>query len=175
MMPMPGAIALIIVSLLLALTVAAQFRWVRGRSWLLDALALAPQWKFFGQPLMIEGNLALADLHIVVRDCFEDGSCNKWCPTLFMNERRWVESLWNAGAMSKGTLLSLASDLATAPAAAREVQVQLSLPYLVLLRHCFSAFPPGPNAVGRQFAVIGTSGREGRTLTVAFVSARHRW
>lgn len=169
-----GPIAVGAVSLLLVWTLAVQIWTPRGRFRLLEPVALTPQWKFFGQSVLQTPG-ALSDIHLLVRDRMEDGALGQWQPVMSPGERRLGEAFWNPGSRSRRTLSAFAEYLAFQPGAARDEHVQVSLPYLALLRHCLAHAPRPERAESRQFALVLTSGRSARSMSVAFVSAFHRW
>ena len=161
-----------------ALLVATVFRQPgragpRGR--LLGALAVVPQWKFFGDSRLGVRDDALDDLHLVARDWMGGDLVGPWQPVLSPAERRWTQAVWNPSRRPDSMLLSYADDLAGSPDAAWREGVASSLPYLVLLRQSLDAAPRSPQAKARQFAIVRTRGRGERTLSVAFVSGWHAW
>lgn len=174
-MSAPGLLALVTVALLLAATLAAQFRAPAGRGRLLDPLALTPQWKFFGQSVLAISDVPLNDIHILARDRSGDGRIGQWQPLLSPGDRPILHSFWKPSGRRTAILLSLADDLASDPDAARHERAQQSLPYLVLLRHCLCDYPRPAGAEDRQFALVRTNGRVDRAMSVAFVSAFHAW
>lgn len=162
----------------LAATVWVQVRPAPRLRFLLDSLAILPEWRFFAQA-STRGAIDLArDTHLVVRDRNAGGRIGGWQPVLSHAERRWHQAIWNPRARVTLVILTLGEDLARLHAQGRIVEVQQSLRYLTVLRHALEA--PRGAAEARQFALVHTIGRHaavGRTRPIAvdFVSDWHRW
>jgi hypothetical protein len=170
-----GAVAIAAVAVLLAATAVRQQGRLGPRTRLLDALAIVPQWKFFGDTRLGAREGALDDLHLVARDWMGGDRVGAWLPVLSPGCRRWSHALWNPSLRPELMLLSFADDLAARPDATASGRVTTSLAYLVLLRECLDGAPRSPDARGRQFAIVRTRGRDPRSLAIAFVSAWHEW
>jgi len=172
---MLGAIAIAAVGALLAATVLRQAGRLGPRGRLLSAIAVLPQWKFFGESRLRVRDDAYDDLHLVARDWVGGEVIEPWRPVLSPADRRWTHAVFNPPRRADGMLLSFADDLAARPDAAANERVTTSLAYLVLLRHCLDASTRSSDAKARQFAIIRTSGRGERVLSVAFLSRWHEW
>jgi hypothetical protein len=171
---MAGFIAIFAVAALLVGTVLRQAGQAGPRGQLLSAIAILPQWKFFGESRLRAHEDAHDDLHLVARDWMGEHLVGPWQPALSPSERQWTHTFWNPSLRPDGMLFSFADDLAGRDPSAQE-RVTTSLAYLVLLRHCLDAAPPSSGARARQFAIVRTRGRGQRELSVAFLSHWHQW
>jgi hypothetical protein len=170
-----GIIAIATVAVLLAATALRQVGQVGPRGRLLDAMAVLPQWKFFGQSHFGVRQDVLDDLHLVARDWTGAAGVGPWRPVFSPPERRWTQAIFGPPRRADGMLLSFADDLAARRDAMTNGRVTTSLAYLVLLRHCLDALPRSADAQARQFAIVRTRGRGQRELSIPFVSHWHEW
>lgn len=151
---------LTLVAALLGIGLMRQFA-VSGPRWLvLDQLALVPQWKFFGQVAIGQGEALWDDLHLLARRGEGEWQELVWCA-----ERSWPEALWNPYARSRAALAVRLALLATA----KDVP-PTALACLTVLKHCLDALP-GDKPL--QFAIAATRGRGERPLALRFLSGRH--
>lgn len=164
-----------LVALLLALGLTRQFA-VSGRTGLLlDRLAIAPQWKFYGQSRIASDPSAFDDLHLLARRSTSPADPGEWQPLLWPDERRWVDSLWSPHGRSRAAILEPALLLALGEDAPGQRARPTALTYLTVLRHCLDRLPPREGEA-IQFAIVQTRGRSDsgpRPLTLRFLSAWH--
>ncbi len=155
----------------LAGSVLRQFSAGPGGRWA-DALALAPQWKFFAQDRVGTDPAVFDDWHVLARLAPADPALppGAWQPLVWAQDRRWWQAVWNPGARRRDALLALAERLAQAEP--HNPAQPTALAYLALLRAALAGLAPGPGLVV-QFAVAATRGRGARGLRLGFVSAWH--
>lgn len=172
---MIGLAVLIVVCGGLATTVWVQFQpFHRGRT-LLNLAAIVPEWRFFAQASITAASDLERDVHLVVRDRFENGRVGGWQPVLHHAERRLSHAIWNPRMRDDELILSMAEDLSIASLKYPDPLVRSSRHYLVLLRRSLEAPREQTNTVARQFAVVYTTGRQQRALSIGFISDWHRW
>lgn len=167
-----GSVALGLVLFGLTVTVWAQFRpMARGR-YLLDLVALIPEWRFYAQRSISSVVDVARDPHLVIRDRDEVGRTSGWRSLLWPPDRCLLHALWNPRSRTDEAILSIAEDLGVATSKIPAPMVQQSIGYLVLLRAAMEA--PCPVRTGaRQFAVVEAIGRNPRDIRIMFLSAWH--
>jgi len=160
------------VAVLLLASLAQQFRTLGPRSRWLDALALVPQWKFFGQSAVGFDPAWSDDWHVRARVSTAD--CNEppglWREVLGPDERAWWHFAWNPRRRSQAQLLAYAEQLAQAKSSSAVEPTALA--YLAVLRVCFAKIPLGEDEV-LQFSVVATRGRGERPLSLHYLSHWH--
>lgn len=154
----------------LILTVIAQFRSISARISRFDIFRLIPIWTFFAP------NPGVVDYHLVIRDRRRDGSLSNWAGINIASERHSTNIFWNPQKRPKKIILDVVQSLIIITAAQRESMGQeiISLPYLMLLHIAISMPRMNQDSVGRQFAVIQTSGHTQKDLQLAYLSQFHR-
>lgn len=160
------------VAILLIASLVQQFRMLGPRGRWLDALALVPQWKFFGQDAVGRDPAWSDDWYLVARVAPQqnEGQPGPWQNVLGPAERTWWHFAWNPQIRSQAQLLVNAELIARAETMG---QVEpTSLAYLSALRACFEAVAPIEDEV-LQFAVVATRGRDGRTMALQYLSPWH--
>ena len=164
-----GPLAIGIVVLWLLATIAYQcgpLRFAVGR---LDVFKLLPSWSFFAP------HPAARDSHIVVRDLLGDGTASGWRTLPWFPARSLRQAVWHPEKRPLKILKDASKSIRmTRTRTASKGVIQCSLPYLMILHHCTRQVTPAPHAVARQFAIVETSGREGRRLWIVFISSFHR-
>jgi hypothetical protein len=161
-------IAVALVLLWLLATIACQhprFRMAVGR---FDPFKLLPTWSFFApEPTM-------RDSHVVARDLLRDGTLGPWQPASSFPARRPLQTLWHPAKRPRKILSDAcqAIRLMRRRGASNEV-LQCSLPYLMVLHYCNEQVARPANTVARQFAIVETSGRQGRRIWITFISEFH--
>jgi hypothetical protein len=153
---------LALVVLLFAAGALRQFGLIGPRGIVLDALALLPQWKFFGQQEVAGEVGEFDDNHLLARRA--DGP---WQEVLCWQERGLLSALWDPAGPSRLILAEQVVVLGSGQPVAMNAQ-----PYLIVLRHCLDRLPAGEGEAV-QFAVAVTRGRTGQEPKLAFLSAWH--
>lgn len=160
------------VTILLFASLVQQFRQVGPRGRWIDALAVVPQWKFFGQDAVGLDPAWLDDWHVLARiaPLGEGVIPEPWRPVLSPTERTAWQFIWNPHNRSRAQLLAFAERIGQAGAG--EMPDPTGLAYLSLLRACFEAVPiRGGHAL--QFAIVATRGRVERPIDLRFLSLWH--
>ena len=164
-----GSIAVGLVLLWLLATIAYQDAVLRGALGRLGALKIFPSWSFFAP------SPATRDSHIVVRDLLGDGMISAWSPVSFFPTRTPLHVIWHPAKRPRKILRDAAKSIKlTRRNSVSKGVVQCSLPYLMILHYCIAQHSRAANAVARQFAIVETSGREGRRIWISFISEFHR-
>lgn len=172
---MLGMTVLALTGVGLLVTAGAQIRPVPRLRFLLDTLAIVPEWRFFAQASTMAAADLACDTHLVVRDRDAAGRVGGWRAALWYGERRLHHALWNPQRRVTIVILTLGETLAEAWSRAPDREVQQSIRYLVLLRRALEVPRDRGDAVDRQFAIVRTIGRAEREIAIDFVSAWHRW
>lgn len=141
--------------------------------YLLDALGLVPQWRFFAQSDIAGNAWRFADPHLLLRVASEDGTMSAWQPVYWQDDRRAVATLWNPHRRRSEQLLEFLNVLCTADRDTDPAKRTGTIPYLALLRLCLEKRPLA-NGESLQFAVATTLGRDRRDPEPRFVSDWHR-
>lgn len=170
-----GIAAMALVMSGLVATAIVQVRPLRRGRTLLDMLAILPEWRFYAQASIVGANDLARDTHLVARDRDAAGRIGGWRTVLGHADRRLADALWNPVLRTDDPILSFGEDLAFACARGMPAETLQSRPYLVLLRRVLDGPAPDEGAIARQFAIVHTGGRRGRTLRIAFASAWHPW
>ncbi|MDL2351309.1 MAG: hypothetical protein QFC78_00500 [Pseudomonadota bacterium] len=159
---------LAITLLLLAASLAQQFRVIGSRGQLLDALTFVPQWKFFGQSRIGYDPSVFDDLCLVVRVSPASGAMGPWECLLSWDDRPLSTAFWNPSKRRRDGLAIAMLELILARAEPKPS----ARSYLTLLRHCLDhiALAEGETL---QFAVVTTFGRSQRAISLPFLSAWH--
>ena len=155
-------LALALVVMLFAAGVVRQFGQLGQRGVVLDALALLPQWKFFGQREIAGEVGEFDDYHLLARRAH-----GPWQEVLCWHERGLVSALWDPAGPSRLLLAEQVVRLGSG-----ETESMTALPYLIVLRHCLDRLAPS-QVEPAQFAVAVTRGRSEQEPTLAFLSAWH--
>lgn len=160
------------VAILLLASLVQQFRTLGPRARWLDALALVPQWKFFGQDAVGLDPAWSDDWHVLARIAAAGGKDRPgpWQKVLGPIERSFWHFAWNPHRHSQAHLLAYAEQLAWARSA--DAVEPTGLAYLTLLRACFATVPLGEGE-SLQFAVVATRGRGERPLALHYLSPWH--
>lgn len=160
------------VSILLLASLVQQFRQVGPRGRWIDALAVVPQWKFFGQDAVSLNPAWSDDWHVLARiaPLGEATMPEPWRPVLSPAERTGWHFAWNPHNRSRALLLAYAERLGQS--GVDEPSDPTGLGYLSLLRACFEAVPAGEGFV-LQFAIVATRGRHERPADLRFLSQWH--
>jgi hypothetical protein len=166
-MSIVGLIAVALVSTWLLATIAYQGGPLRQSLGRFDRLKLLPSWCFFAP------SPARRDSHIVIRDLLLDGTVSGWRPVSSIETRTFQHVIWHPAKRPRKILRDAAKAIKlTRRRSISKGVVQCSLPYLIILHHCIQHCR-AKNAVARQFAVVETSGREGRRIWITFISEFH--
>jgi hypothetical protein len=166
-MSVVGLIAVVLVSLWLLATIAYQYGPFHGPLGRFDRFKLLPSWCFFAP------SPARRDNHIIIRDLLLDGTISSWSPVSFIPPRALHHVIWHPAKRPRKILRDAAKTIKlTQRRATSKDVVQCSLPYLIILHYCIQ-HSRAENAVARQFAIIETSGREGRRIWITFISEFH--
>lgn len=129
-----------------------------------DPCGLLPSWSFFAP------NPARTDSHLLFRHHFDGGEVSPWTEA-FVWQPVWHRFLWNPDRRAEKAISDATSSLQRRKG---PEGVRLSLAYLLLLDYV-SRLPAPPDAIGVQFALMGSWGPEGeREPFVRFVSDTHR-
>ena len=162
----PVAIGAVILWLLV--TIAYQYPPFHATLGRIDVLRLLPSWSFFAPRPVTR------DSHLVVREVLDDGTITAWRPMSCFPARRWVDAIWNPSKHSQKIIRdALRTIKLTRGRSSSADVVACSLPYLLVLHYCSTQSLSRSNAVARQFAIVETSGREGRRIWITFISAFH--
>jgi len=165
-------LALAGVAILLLASLVQQFRRAGpSRRWI-DALAVVPQWKFFGQDAVSLNPAWSDDWNVVARiaPLGEAAVPEAWQSVLSPAERTGWHFAWNPRNRSRAQLLAYAERLGMS--GLDEPPEPTGLAYLSLLRVCFEAVPIG-EGFALQFAVVATRGRGERPVDLRFLSLWH--
>lgn len=160
------------VTILLTASVLQQFRTVGPRGRLFDALALVPQWKFFGQDAVGFDPAWSDDWHVLARVAAigDETRPTPWQPIIAPTVRTGWHFIWNPYGRSQAQLLAYAEQLGRADPA--EPINPAGLAYLALLRACFDVISPA-NDQALQFVVVATRGRHERPIFLRYLSLWH--
>ncbi len=168
-MSLVGSIAVGVVLIWLLATIAYQNSPLRPLLARFDVFKILPSWSFFAP------NPATRDSHIVIRDLLIDGTLSAWRPISFFPRREMLHVVWHPAKRPRKILRDASKSIKlTHRRSNSKGVVQCSLPYLIILHYCNLQGPRAWNAVARQFAVVETSGREGRRIWITFISGFHR-
>jgi hypothetical protein len=165
-----GPVAIGMVVLWLLATIAYQYAPSRPTLGRLDMFKLLPSWSFFAP------YPATRDSHVVVRDLLRGGAVTAWRPIYSFPTRTLGQVIWHPAKRPRKILRDASKSLKiTRDRSTSKGVVQCSLPYLLILHYCQVQPRPAQEAVARQFAIVETSGREGRRIWIAFISEFHRF
>lgn len=157
-------LVLALVVALLAAGALRQFGQLTQRGLLLDAFAILPQWKFFGQSRIDEQAGLFEDYHLLARH--DQGP---WCEVLCWGERGLLSAFWNSGDLARMTVAEQVIELGR-----HGQQSTTSLAYLIVLSHCLDRLGPDAGESGPvQFAIVSTRGRTEAAPELAYLSAWH--
>jgi hypothetical protein len=165
-------LVLLAVSLLLLAGIWRQFVLSGPRGRLLDSVALLPQWKFFGQAAIATRDDTFNDYHIIARWDTTSGDVSPWHELELYGERQWLQAVWNPQMRSLSALFEHVERLCLNADKKEDPQIQSSLAYLTVLRHCLDEHPRITGSA-MQFAVVTTRGRDQRAPAIRFLSAWH--
>lgn len=160
------------VVLLLAAGLMQQFRVLGPRGVLLDALALVPQWKFFGQSRIGTDPATFDDLHLIMRVSRDAQGFGPWQNLVWWEDRPFTSTLWNPAARSRDAIAAAMVRLLVAETAGQYPAKPTALIYLTVLRHCIDSVPLAPGDA-LQFALVTTRGRDARPAALGFLSGWH--
>ncbi len=157
-----AAIIVLLAVWLLASTLAQlPWRWCQAvRQW--DVFGLIPSFSFFAP------NPASSDCHLLYRHMLRDGSFTQWTDAFTWCPVPW-RFLWNPDRRAEKSISDATSGLASRTDA---IGVRFAVSYLLLLNYV-SALPRSINAVGVQFALMGSSGYSNRDPFARFISDTH--
>jgi hypothetical protein len=160
------------VAILLFASLVQQFRQVGPRGRWIDALAVVPQWKFFGQDTVGLNPAWSDDWHVLARiaPLGDVATPEPWRPVLGPAERTAWHFVWNPHNRSRAQILAFAERIGQTGAG--NLPDPTGLAYLSLLRACFEAVPIGEGCVV-QFAIVATRGRDERPVDLRFLSLWH--
>lgn len=165
-----GFVSVAVVTLWLVASALYQIGACRRRLARLDLLELLPSWSFFAP------HPATRDSHVVIQDLRADGSLSGWKTVTSIPPRRLLDVVWNPTKRPRKILRDAAkSAQRTRRIAGSDGVVQCSMAYLVILHFCLEAVPHDHSAVSRQFAIVETSGRQGRRVWITFISIFHQF
>jgi hypothetical protein len=151
-------------------TLAYQYRPFAKRLVQIVPLQLLPRWTFFAP------NPAVRDSHLLIRYELSDGSFGRWHTVPFAGPRSPLDCVWNPTKRPRKVLSDATQSLKVIRARNRSIaNLQCTLPYLLLLRHCWSRPERPRDAISYQFAIVETSNRENRAIRLAFVSGLHKF
>lgn len=168
-MTLIGAAAIALITLWLVVTIAYQYPALRATFGHLDVLGLFPRWAFFAP------HPTMRDTHLVVRDLLADRTVGRWQPVSAFPARTSIDAIWNPAKRPQKVLSDACQSIRNTLRRSRSIPVvQCSLPYLIVLHYGIAQSPRSPNAVARQFAIVDTSGRDGRRIWITFISEWHR-
>lgn len=154
-----GTVALALVALHLAATLAVNFGPWRSRFSLADMLGLLPRWRFFTHQ---RGTVDIAIL------CRPD-EAGAWTPLWAFRPRGSWAWLWRPGLAADGVLWLAACTLAQRHAAGKFADGDCSAAYATILGHVRREAPFREG----QFALVESA--PGRDRDLLFTSPIHRW
>lgn len=157
-----AAIIVLLAGWLLASALAQlPWRWCQAiRRW--DVFGLIPSFSFFAP------NPASSDCHLLYRHLLRDGSFTRWTEAFIWRPVLW-RFLWNPDRRAEKSISDATSGLARRTDA---TGVRFAVPYLLLLNYVGS-LPRNINAVGVQFALMGSSEYSDRDPFARFISDTH--
>ena len=132
-----------------------------------DFFGLLPAWWFFAP------DPAKGDYSLVLRQQHGERQVTDWVELRVVSKRRWWACVWNPWRRQSKTFFDIATDLMDHSRVVSPVQIQASVPYLLLL--CFvSDLPHITGATALQFALTlaDDSGADSEPQLI-FVSAWH--
>jgi len=160
------------VGVLLLVGLTRQFTTVGPRGQLLDALAIVPQWKFFGQARIASDPACFDDLCLLARASSDEGDPGAWENVLWWEDRRISQAFWNPGLRRKSvigeSMMLLAMSAENGTPRARPT----ALAYLTVLRYCLDHQILADGAA-LQFAIASTRGRGDRLVALRVLSEWH--
>lgn len=130
------------------------------RRW--DAFGIIPSFSFFAP------NPASSDCHLLYRHLLDDGSFTRWTEAFVWRPVPW-RFLWNPDRRAEKAISDATSGLARRTDA---IGVRFAVSYLLLLNYV-SALPRSINAVGVQFALMGSSEYSDHDPFARFISDTH--
>jgi hypothetical protein len=160
-------ISLAAVIALLLLGIRQQFAVLSPRTWLLNDLAILPQWKFFGQMRIADDPAIFDDLHLIARQ-----AGGEWRELLWWEDRPWHETFWKPEDRWQFFIGQHMANLVESERNNEQAAELTALAYLTVLRFCLDHLTP-PDGESVQFAITTTKGRRNRTLALGFVSGWH--
>lgn len=162
-----GPLFIGLVSLWLLATIAYQYDRFRGPLDQFNRFKLLPSWCFFAP------SPARRDSHIVIRDLLRNGTLTGWSAVSFIETRALHHVIWHPAKRPRKILRDASKSIKqTRRRSDSKGVVQCSLPYLIVLHYCIQQ-SRSEKAVARQFAIVETSGREGRRIWITFISEFH--
>jgi hypothetical protein len=132
----------------------------------MDFLGVVPIWTFFAP------NPATGDVYLVYRD----DKTRRWTEISVRRPRRsWLASVWNPDRRAAKALFDIAAEITQASRDSQSKDaIQLSVPYLTLLRFVGSRAAREPDVNAMQFMLLSDHGLEKKNDPVpVFVSHWH--
>ncbi len=164
-----GAAACGLIVLWLLVTLAYQYDPLQVAVERRVPLKLLPSWAFFAP------HPAYHDYWLVARELRRDLTLGPCTAIGSFDERRLLHVVWNPSKRARRVLQDAMQSIKRLRKwSASDQVVQCSLPYLLLLHHVTAQYACGPDAIAVQFAVVETSGRDGKRVWISFVSGFHR-
>ncbi len=168
-MPSLGIFACVAVSIWLLATLAYQYGPIQMAVERRTPFKLFPSWAFFAP------NPAYHDYHLVARELRGNGKLGPCTPIGSFSDRRLIHLIWNPDKRPQRILQDAMQSIKRIRKWSTSDQVvQCSLPYLLLLHYVTTQYQWDSDAVAIQFAVVETSGRDGKRVWISFLSGFHR-
>ena len=170
-MSIAAVLAWIVVVVWLTLTVIAQFSGMSQVVARYDTFHLVPRWTFFAP------NPGVKDYHVAYRDKCTGGQTSSWRSIDVGVRRTFVGCVWHPQKRERKILMDSVQSLRVAMRLASEAPraVEVSLPYLMLLRVVMVTPKADPGSVERQFVVVESCGHQIRDVQIAFSSSFHKF
>lgn len=165
-------LTLAVVALFLLLSLVRQFEMLGAIGVLLDRLAILPQWKFFGQSYIAKDLSCFDDMCLLARISPDQGDLGPWQNVLWWEDQPIHRGFWNPALRSRSAMCEAMTLLATTEVGEKTSIPPTALAYLTILRHCYNSLIPN-DGVALQFAIAKTRGRQGRSVSLKFLSAWH--
>jgi hypothetical protein len=152
----------------MAISIAAQLPNLKARIRQFDALYLVPEYSFFAP------TPATGDFSLLYRDRDLDGQMGGWRELPIAGRRSILNAFWNPGRRNRKAVFDLCTDLAKYLLADNTpLEVQVSVPYLVLLNHV-SRLARVEQAQATQFLIMLSHGVEAKQEPrIMYLSALH--
>jgi hypothetical protein len=121
----------------------------------IDIYQIIPKWTFFAP------RPGRVDFRIVFQDFTLEEKPTSPPQELPIHVRRSpLHALWNPNKRVRKAILDIAQVIQLKPGQAEKPEVQLAVPYLILL-NLVDAYDPGINAHYRRFVIVATAGFDG--------------
>ena len=164
---MATVVAVAVFAVWMAISVTAQIPRYKAPIRRLDPLYLIPEYSFFAP------TPATGDFSVLYRDRDGDGEMGDWHELPLGGTRSILNALWNPDRRTRKATFDVCTDLAKYILADAPLEVQVSVPYLVLLNHV-STLPRLEQGDATQFLIMMSHGVEAEEEPeVMYLSAIH--